>query len=82
MDFTRYVYTTGRDAVIYLVDWGTEPDVQDWDEMVTAAGFDPEDEEVGCGLLLESWNGHPAGAVIISGLTVTGHPFAVSTTAP
>lgn len=36
------------------------------------------DDEIGIGTLTREWNGHPEGAVIVSGLTVAGYPFAVS----
>ena len=49
-----------------------------WDnDIVTAAGFDPEDEEVTVCDLAEEWNGHPAGSLVVTELTVRGHSFAV-----
>ena len=52
-----------------------------WDEIVTDAGFDPDDEEVSVGYLVRDWNGHKAGTLVVSGATVTGHPFAVESPA-
>ncbi len=49
-----------------------------WDEeVVIAAGFDPEDEEVVVKELAVEWNGHPAGSYVVMGATVEGHTFAV-----
>ena len=49
-----------------------------WDgDIVKAAGFDPEDEEVTVCDLAEEWNGHPAGSLVVTELTVCGHSFAV-----
>ena len=53
----------------------------DWQKVVAAAGMDPDDDEIGVGILTRDWNGHPEGAVIVSGLTIAGYPFAVSTEA-
>ena len=48
-----------------------------YDELVASAGFDPEDAEIVVCQLAANWNGHRAGAVVITGLTAEGHPFAV-----
>lgn len=49
-----------------------------WDEeVVVAAGFDPQDSEVTVTDLAEAWNGHPAGSLVVTELTVEGHRFAV-----
>ena len=78
--FTRYTYGAAPDSL--PVDWTGELDVPTrWDEIVSSAGFDPDDEEVGIGYLTENWNGHDAGALVVSGATVTGHPFAVESPA-
>ena len=42
-----------------------------------AAGFDPKDEEVWVGRLISDWEEHPTGALVLSGLTSSGHSFAV-----
>lgn len=66
--------------------WGTKPELipVNWDDnggnfkgYCKAAGFDPEDEDNGIGRLTENWNGHKKGSVVVSGLTVQGHSFAV-----
>jgi hypothetical protein len=77
MEFSRYIYAVNPDAFVELVDWDRNPDV-DWTEAVTAAGFDPEDEDISWGVLDEPWNGHPEGAVVISGNIVEDHRFVVS----
>jgi hypothetical protein len=80
---TFKLYTWGAcgsaDLVEDRVDWGGYR--PDWPALVTAAGMDPEDDEVVVGTLTEAWNGHPAGAAVVSGLTVAGFPFAVGTEA-
>lgn len=48
-----------------------------WDEVIELAGFSPEDEELAIGELAEDWNGHARGALVVVGLAVAGHPFAV-----
>ena len=48
-----------------------------WDELVPGAGMDPEDPELVICQLAKDWNGHRKGAVVITGLTTEGHPFAV-----
>lgn len=54
----------------------------DWwnDDDVIAAGFDPNDHEVACLLLVKPWNGHPLGSRVVSENTVAGHSFAVEMT--
>jgi hypothetical protein len=66
------------------VDWDYEFD-GDWDAMLELAGmersgireFGYDDEEISIGLLTEEWHGHPAGSLVVSGLLVEDHPFAV-----
>jgi hypothetical protein len=48
------------------------------EEVVVAAGFDPDDEEISVCRLTADWKGHPAGSLVVTGLTVSGHPFAVA----
>lgn len=43
------------------------------------AGFSPDDEEISVSSLSHDWNGHKAGDVVVHGLNVDGHPFAVLT---
>ena len=76
MRFLRYVYTR-PDAL--PLDEENPPAVggEDFVAACEAAGFDPDDEEITACRLAAAWNGHPAGAVVITGLTVEGHPFAV-----
>lgn len=52
--------------------------IEGYDEICTAAGFNPEDEEVNVCTLTEDWNNHPAGSIVVTGLTTAGHPFAVA----
>lgn len=47
------------------------------DDVVAAAGFDPDDSDVTVTDLAEDWHGHPAGSLVVTGLTCEGHPFAV-----
>lgn len=76
MAHTRYIYTR-HDTKTLPVDWDAS---MNWDAFEAAcreSGFDPEDEEIGAGYLTEPWNGHDAGALILSGCTVEGFPFVV-----
>ena len=79
LTFRRYTYANpdqlpvGQDG--FLGD-------HEWDDVCASAGFDPADDEVGTGNLTAAWNGHPAGALVVSGCTVEGHPFAVSNELP
>jgi hypothetical protein len=43
--------------------------------------MNPTDDAVVTGVLTGAWNGHPAGAFVVTGLTAVGWPVAVSTTA-
>ena len=47
------------------------------DDLARACGEDPEDEELVLTKLNAAWNGHPAGAFVLCGCTVSGHPFHV-----
>ena len=70
----RYRYgTTPHELHLEEAGWQDLPSDLEYRE----AGFDPEDEEVTICRLIDAWNGHPAGSVVITGLTVEGHPFAV-----
>ena len=73
-EFARYTYS---DPDVLPVNWDDGIDGQGFVLAALAAGFDPNDEETGAGRLTEEWNGHAAGALVVSGLTVEGHPFAV-----
>ena len=81
MRFERFAYGPGgKDAddqgrALYCDDAATT-DI-DAAEVLVAAGFDPEDEEAGIYRLSEPWGGRPAGALVVSGLVVEGHHFAV-----
>ena len=71
MKVTKYVYGTDPSLVPLS-------DSDGWDdEIIKAAGFDPNDEEVAVCTLVEDWNGHKEGATVVTGCTVEGHPFAV-----
>lgn len=48
-----------------------------YDELVRVAGFDPNDEEIVVCELEEDWNGHKVGALVVTGMMVAGHKFAV-----
>lgn len=49
-----------------------------WDDgVVRKAGFNPRDEELAMAYLRKPWNGHPAGSIVVYGLIVRGHPFAI-----
>jgi len=75
--FNRYRYSTRPDEL--PVDWDAEPSFTMAE--IEEAGFltpgGDVDNEAGIGRLTRDWNGHRAGARVISGLTSTGHPFAV-----
>jgi hypothetical protein len=83
--FRRYVYNQPHSLPVTWDDdemWRRWPATiragQDLtDDEWRAAGFEPDDEEAGFGALTDDWNGHKAGALVVSGLTVEGHPFAV-----
>lgn len=76
--FKQYTWTSfdAANMASDAVNWDAYP--MDWEALVTAAGMDPDDDEIGVGTLTEAWNGHPEGALIVSGLTTAGYPFAVS----
>jgi len=78
--FTRYTYDNPALLPVERDEDGSwiEAGVADWDATMTAAGFDPTDDRVGIGFLIEDWNGHRPGSLVVSAATVTGHPFAVS----
>ncbi len=49
-----------------------------WDkDMIAAAGFDIQKDDVNFGILTRSWNGHPAGSIIITGPRKVGEKFAI-----
>lgn len=80
--FDRYVYNQPSELPVEYDIWFKLPDgCDDLGDVIAAAGLDPDDEEIGVGLLEEQWQGHVAGCIVVSGLTVEGHPFAVETTA-
>jgi len=47
------------------------------DDLVRAAGFDPDDDEVWCRALEKDWGGHHAGADVVGSLTLPGWEFVV-----
>lgn len=64
--------------------WGPKTDIPvdfdiGWVDEVTisSAGFNPNDEELVIGELTEEWDHNPTGSLVISGLSVEGHPFTV-----
>lgn len=77
LTFKRYTYGIDPDEI--ATDESYDPMANhDWEEICTAAGFDPSDEELGTIALADEWNGHPKGALLVAGLAVEGHSFAVS----
>jgi hypothetical protein len=78
--FKRYIRgRRGAASPAASVDWSGGH--ADRAEVVQAAGMDPVDEEIVIGVLTEAWGSHPAGALVVSGPTTPGLPFAVSLTA-
>jgi len=72
MKFKKYIYN--QPELLPL----SEPFyLENYDEIVTDAGFNPQDEEVIMCELTEDWNDHSVGSLVITGLTVTGHPFTI-----
>jgi hypothetical protein len=57
---------TSRDLTCVPVDWTSKPELR-WDDVSLATGFDPRGNEVSWGQLSASWNGHPAGAAVLTG---------------
>jgi len=78
---TRYVYAAGPDSVSVGAPLEDGEDLDgvclDWSEVVSAAGFDPDDQEISITRLVAVWRGHAAGSLVVTGLKVDGHPFAV-----
>ena len=79
MDFEGYTINN-PDAVRELI--GDEASVVDWRKTIEAAGFDPDDEELAISLLARDWNGHKRGSLVVHGLLVEGHPFAIRRSTP
>lgn len=75
--FARYRFGNNPSAV-QLTDSPAPWD----DDLVRAAGFDPGDDEVTISQLAEPWERHPAGALVVVGLTLPGYPFAVQVQKP
>ena len=71
----RYRY--GNSPDLLPVDWEADPKITKAE--IKAAGFDPNDSELGFGVLDEAWESHEAGCRVLSGLTCEGHPFAIET---
>lgn len=74
LTFTRYTYSNPHTLP---VNWARGVGGADFIAAVARAGFDPNDDEVSTGELTRDWNGHRRGALVVSGLLVEGHPFAV-----
>lgn len=75
----RYLFA----AVPSLLPLGEQDDYDA--DAIRDAGLNPKDESVTVCTLAEEWTDHhglvfPAGARVVVGLTVTGHPFAVEET--
>jgi hypothetical protein len=58
---------THQDPASVPVDWDAKPDLH-WDEVCRAVGFDPRGNVSAWGQLSADWNGHPRGAVVLTGL--------------
>jgi hypothetical protein len=76
LSITRYKFSTNPSLVPLTDAPALQPDL-DSDIIVAAADFDPDDEEITIEALSEDWNGHQAGDLVVHGMTVDGHPFAV-----
>lgn len=74
MKFKHYTYGNNPESLPL----DCEGYIEGYEEICIAAGFNPEDEETNACTLTEDWNGHPAGSIVVTGPTVTGHPFAVA----
>lgn len=74
MPWKRYVY--GNSPSLVPLDGG---DTAPWpsDRQIRLAGFEPDDSELAVTRLRRAWDGHPRGAVVLTGLTCQGHPFAI-----
>lgn len=68
----RYTYGS-KPEMVPLADYSGNYDAG----AVRAAGFDPKDDEITLCQLAADWNGHPAGARVITECTCEGHSFAV-----
>lgn len=69
---TRYEFGNTPGLVPIGADW------RDCDDAtIVSAGFDPDDPELTSTELTDDWNGHLRGALVLAGLTVEGHPFAI-----
>jgi hypothetical protein len=69
MKFAKYTYGVASDSLPISESFYAE----NYDKVVSAAGFDSENLIVG--ELTEDWNGHGVGSMIVTGLTTDGHPF-------
>ncbi len=76
MQMKKYEYATRPDLL--PVDWDATLPGSVVSEALEAAGVDPEDQEIGCGVLTQAWRGHSAGAIVVSGDTQEGLPFWVA----
>lgn len=76
MKFTSYVYAQ-PEAIPTTEEGRAVPQGDRYLKAVRAAGFDPEDPEVSMVRLSAAWNGHRKGALVVTGLTISGYPFAV-----
>jgi len=71
--FKKYTYGSLAEELPISEPFYTE----NYNELITAAGFNPQDEEVTLCELIEEWNGHDTGSLVVTGLQVEGHRFAV-----
>lgn len=74
--YRKYTYANPEALPLEDSSVGDFPD----DALLASLGFDPNDEELTISELAEAWNGHKAGARVISGIFVEGAPFAVENT--
>ena len=82
-DFERYVIRDvgefNRDVDLDDEVFANEPGDHEelWNEIATAAGFGPNDEELTICELGRDWNGHRRGSLVVIGPVAEGHSFAV-----
>lgn len=77
LTFDRYTSNAvGDPEVLWNVVTSDYDDVKD---AIRSAGFDPGDPEIKLGILEIAWNGHPAGALVVTSRTrKLGQPFLIS----
>jgi|GEM_PF-5816476 len=74
---------------VHRLAWGTNPAAlcdcmvdSEWllpDDILREIGADPNDEELACCGLRDQWSRYPAGSLVVTGLSVEGHPLWILT---